>query len=466
MSLLVVGVSHHTAPLAVLERCALSAAEGRNLAEVLLATDHVSEAAVLATCNRLEVYAEVDAFHGGLVDVGTALVSRTGLDLATLTGHMYAHFGEHAVSHLFTVTCGLDSMAIGESQVLGQVRDMLQAGQQDGTVARGLDPLLQQALRVGKRAFSETGLAGTGHNLVDSALGHAGLAGVELGLAGALVIGAGSMSALAASRLRSAGIGSLTVANRSAERARRLADNVDADWLLTSQRDEFLDAMSRSDVVVTCTGAVGHVLDLRTVVQARERRAGRAAGRPAGQLVIDLALPRDVAPEVGQLPGVTLVDLAGLGKDLAAAGIGDDLEAVRGIVRTEVEAYTRTQRAQQVAPTVVALRQYAARVVDAELERLQGRLGPVDAQVNAEIERTVHRVVDKLLHTPTVRVKSLSAAGDGSRYAEALAQLFDLKVEGGTGGASVHDVSALLTVGDLDGLGVGVEAGAGRGGTR
>lgn len=457
MSLLVMGVSHRTAPFEVLERCAMSPDEARGLTAALLGTEHVSEAAVLGTCNRLEVYAEVDAFHGGLVDIGSALVARTGLDLDTLTAHMYAHYGDHAVNHLFTVVCGLDSMAVGESQVLGQVREMLRRGQDAGTVSRSLDPLLQQALRVGKRAFSETGLATTGHNLVDSALRHCAGVGIDLPASRALVIGAGAMSALAASRLRAAGVDSVTVANRSAERARRLAESVDGDWLLLTDERALTPALADADVIITCTGAVGHVLTLKTVAQARERRAWKSGGSPAPHLLVDLALPRDVAPEVAQLPGVTVVDLAELGENLADAEIGSELEAVRRIVQDEVDDYLQSRRVERVAPTVVALRQYAARVVESELDRLRHRLTDVEQAVTDEVERTVHRVVEKLLHRPTVRVKSLAAESDGGHYADALRALFDLPLDDASRGTSVPDVSALLHAGAQDALGLGDE---------
>ena len=458
MSLLVMGVSHRTAPLEVLERCAMSGDDSRGLAAALLGTEHVSEAAVLATCNRLEVYAEVGAFHGGLVDIGSAMVARTGLDLGTLTAHMYAHYGDHAVNHLVTVACGRDSMAIGESQVLGQVREMLRTGQETGTVSRALDPLLQQALRVGKRAFSETELSTTGHNLVDSALQHAAELGIDLTRASGLVIGAGAMSALAGSRLRAAGVHDIAIANRSAERAQRLAESVDGRWLLLSEGAALTRALADADVVITCTGAVGHVLTLKTIAKARERRAWKSGGQPAPQLLVDLALPRDVAPEVAQLPGVSVVDLAELGQDLSDAGIGDELEAVRGIVRDEVAGYLQAQRVERVAPTVVALRQYAARVVESELDRFRHRVTGLDQAVNDELERTVHRVVEKLLHRPTVRVKSLAAESDGGRYADALRELFDLPVDEAGGGASVPQVSALLSAGTPDALAVGIES--------
>ncbi len=445
MSLLVVGLSHHSAPLDVLERAALDATGARQLAATLLGSEHVSEAAVLATCNRLEVYADVTTFHGGLADVGATLSARTGMDLATLTDHLYVQYAEHAVAHLFTVTSGLDSMAIGEAQVLGQVRAMLRRGQDDGSLGRVLDPLLQQALRVGKRAHTETGLDGAGHSLVHAALAHADELAVPVGSARTLVVGAGAMSALAVATLSRSGARSITVANRTAERARGLAEQVGGRWLTLADDQALVEALAEADVVVSCTGAVGHVLTPELVSRAREL-AGAGAGPAHRQLLIDLALPRDVAPEVSSLDGVTVVGLGELGDELADAEVGADLQAAAAIVEAEVAAYLSQQRADSVAPTVVALRSYAGEVVAGELARLRQRLGDnLDDRVRAELDQTVRRVVDKLLHTPTVRVKSL-AAEDGGHYAAALRELFDLDMEPRGTGAPLQNVAEALAV--------------------
>lgn len=433
MSLLVVGLSHRTAPLDLLERAALDAEGTRDLSRRIWSGEHVGECVVLATCNRLEVYAAVATFHGGVADVGATLAERVGVPLHDLTEHLYVHYADRAVRHLFEVASGLDSMAVGESQILGQVRAALRRGQEDGTVSRLLDPLLQQSLRVGKRVHSETGLGRAGHSLVE-----AGLDGVEdvtvpLPSARALVVGAGAMSALAATTLQRLGAASITVANRTAARAQRLAEAVGGDWLTLADTPALVAALAEADVVLSCTGAVGHVLGEDVVREARDRRG------PAPQLVVDLGLPRDVAPSVGDLPGVTLVSLRELGERLAGTGTGEQIEAAREIVAAEVDSYLAEQRAAEVAPTVVALRSYARDVVTAELERLRQRLGgDLDERVDAEVTQAVHRVVDKLLHTPTVQVKRLAATEPGgASYAAALRELFGLDI---TDVATVSDV--------------------------
>ena len=441
MTTLVVGLSHRTAPLEVLERASLDAGAARALAVGARAAEDVTEAVVLSTCNRLEVYSEVTTFHGGLADVGAALVEATGVPLAELTDHLYVHYADRAVEHLFTVVCGLDSMAVGESQVLGQVRSALRRGQEDGSVGSALDGLLQRALRVGKRAHSETGLDHAGHSLVEAGLAHADEVVGPLADARVLVVGAGAMSALAATTAHRLGARDITVLNRTAARAQRLAEAVGGRWGALGESGGLEKALAGADVVLSCTGAVGHVVDAATVGAARALRGAGApggSGAAAPQLLVDLALPRDVAPEVGRLPGVVVVGLAELGAQLAAevggagSGVAADLRDARAIVTEESATYLAERRAAAVAPTVVALRTQAREVADAELARLRHRLGPeLDARVGAEVAQTVHRVVSALLHTPTVRMKHLAAdASSGPAYVEAVRELFDLDPAG------------------------------------
>ncbi|GAB3590329.1 glutamyl-tRNA reductase [Angustibacter peucedani] len=439
MSLLAIGLSHRTAPLGLLERVALSADAARDLAALALKGQHVSESLVLATCNRVEVYAEVDAFHGGLADLGESLCSATGVGLDELKDHLYVHYADRAVTHLFSVACGLDSMAVGESQVLGQLRQAVRGAQDAGDTGRVLEPLMQQALRVGKRAHAETAIDRAGASLVSAGLQRAErLLGPLPGLR-VLVVGAGSMSALTATTLQRQGAGSITVANRTPEHAERLAVAVDARAVpLTALGDE----LAQADLVVSCTGAVGHVVDVETASAAADLRTGRP------QLYVDLALPRDVDPAVAAVPGVTVADLEVLGQDLSAAALDEGVDQVRQLVEAEVEEYLAAVRVQAVAPTVVALRARAAEVVEAELARLGHRLPDVDPAVRDELQHTVHRVVEKLLHAPTVRVKELASRSDGGSYAAALRELFDLAPDDVTAVSEVpleSDVSALLT---------------------
>jgi glutamyl-tRNA reductase len=421
VSVLVVGLSHRSADLRVLERAAVPAGEVGKVLDELVRCDNVVEATLVTTCNRVEVYAVVQAFHGGLADIVNVLGRHSGLATGELYEHLYVHYAEAAVGHLFSVAAGLDSMVVGESQILGQVRAAYSTARETGTVGRTLHELIQRALRVGKRVHTETDLSRAGGSVVSEALADAdtrlgGLVGRR-----ALLVGAGSMGSLAAAALRRADIGEVVVANRTERTGARLAE------LLASQGvpataiglDELPERIAEADLVVSCTGATGTVLDVDHV---------RPRTEPL--VVVDLGLPRDVAAGVGELDRVTIIDLDSLQRRLASAPSGLDTRRATGIVADEVRDYLAGQRSAEVTPTVTALRRRAAEVVDAELLRLDTRLpevGPeVDQRVRAEVAQTVRRVVDKLLHTPTVRVKELASGPGGAEYAEALRELFQL----------------------------------------
>jgi glutamyl-tRNA reductase len=421
MSILVVGISHRTAPVALLERVALDADGVAKLTLDVAGSPHIDEVVALATCNRVELYLGVERFHAALFDATELLARHTGIVVDELTAHLYVHYENRAVHHLFSVACGLDSMVVGEPQILGQLRTALRAAQDGGTAGRVLHELFQQALRVGKRAHTETGIDRAGASLVGVALDLA--APILDGLAGrsALVVGAGSMSALSAATLGRYGVHEIVVANRTYARAEQLAASVDGSAVAL---DGLLDAMAGVDIVVTCTGAVGTVITADLVARAQARRSDRPL------VVLDLALPHDVDPDVRQVPGVVVIDLARLAEVLAPAQHGDDLAAVRAIVTAETTAFAGWSQAAGVTPTVVALRSRAADVVDAELTRLAGRLPDLDAGSREEVAQTVRRVVDKLLHAPTVRMKELATAPGGDTYAQLLRQLFDLDARG------------------------------------
>jgi len=432
MSVLVVGLAHHSAPVEILERAAVSSEDVPKLLDELCRSGSVAEAVLLSTCNRVEVYAVVEAFHGGLADVSGVLARHTGLDVNSLSAHLYVHYAASAVEHLFGVAAGLDSMVVGEAQILGQLRTAYSVATEAGTVGRVMHELAQQALRAGKRAHTETDLDAAGASVVSEALNDADrVLAADGGLAAkrGLVLGAGSMGALATAMLRRAGLGSLVVANRTPERAARLAENASADGLPARAvgLEELAGELELADVLVTCTGSVGTVLG----VEAVSRVLGGRDGRPL--VICDLGLPRDVDIAVGQLPGVHVIDLATLhdrlgevGRDNGGMTSTPAVREARQIVADEVTHYLSAQRSAEVTPTVTALRRRAAEVVDAELLRMSGRLPELPQDVRDELAHTVRRVVDKLLHTPTVRVKQLAEAPGGDTYAEALRELFGL----------------------------------------
>ncbi|WP_448641210.1 glutamyl-tRNA reductase [Geodermatophilus sp. URMC 63] len=427
MSLLAVGISHQTAPVALLEQFAMSRDDQVKALHELVESDHVSESLVLATCNRVEVFAEVDRFHGGVAEVSRVLARQAGATVEELSPYVTVHYEDQAVAHLFTVAAGLDSMVVGETQVLGQLRAAYALAQEEGTVGRELHPVAQHALRVGKRVHAETGIDRAGANLVTVSLDHAEARVGPLAGRPTLVVGAGSMGALAATTLSRRGA-LVTVASRSPESAARLAAAVDGD---TAELADLPRAIAAADVLVTCTGATGLVVSTDAVATAMAGRTGRPLA------VVDLALPRDVDPGVAALPGVHVVDLALLQGERSAAGgdpvagpVGaDDVSAAHVLIEAETALLRAERQAAAVAPTVSALRSQAAEVVDAELLRLSTRLPDLDARARNEIARTVRRVVDKLLHEPTVRVKELASTPGGVDYADALRALFGLGID-------------------------------------
>ena len=387
----------------------------------------IAETFVISTCNRVEIYAEVGRFHGGVAGLCEALSRHSGIPAQELTSCLYVHYEDRAIQHLLAVSSGLESMVVGEDQILGQVRSALKLAGEQGTLGRSLRDLGRLALRTGKRARAETGIDRLGLSLVSVGIdlaapglsdanpnGNTPLSGRHV-----LVVGAGSMSGLAVATAARAGAAQVTVANRTRAKAERLAAGI------SGAVADFADlpaAVAAADLVISCTGAANLVITEAIVRDVLVRR------RRGHELVLlDLAMPRDVDPAVGDLPGVSLIGMDEMrGTD---GGVGaDEIAAVRLIVEEEFAAYGSAVRAARVTPTVVALRVKAATVVDAELSRLAGRLSEegVSGHALEEIAQTVRRVVDKLLHAPTVRVKELASSPDGEEYAAALRVLFDL----------------------------------------
>jgi len=410
VSVLVVGISHNSAPVQLLEQLAIDNDGLHKLVQDVAHSEHVTEAAVIATCNRLEVYSEVDRFHGSVEQLSRLLVERADLRLEDVLPHLYVHYDDGAVSHLFKVTAGLDSMAVGESQILGQARAALQLGQELGTVGPALNTLFQQALRVGKRSHAETDIDKAAPSLVTAALERARSTVGDVAGLRVLILGAGAMAGLATATVSRLGAGEVVVVSRTAARAERLAKEYGAR---AAALDNLVEEVGQADIVIACAGARGHLV-----------RPEMIGAQPVA--LIDLALTRDIDPDCDDLANADLIDLATLATDLHASEAGQEVAAVRGIVSQEVTAFLAARRQAQVTPTVVALRTMATTVVEAEMARLDGRLPDLDDATRDEVLRTVRRVADKLLHEPTVRVKELTNEGGAISYERALAELFAL----------------------------------------
>jgi glutamyl-tRNA reductase len=433
VSVLVVGLSHKSAPVATLERAVVSGDTLAKLLRDVAQAEPVAETFVVSTCNRVEVYADVDRFHAAVTTICELLARHCGVPAHELTPHLYVHYEDRAVGHLLAVACGLDSMVVGEGQILGQVRSAIKLADEQGTVGRVLGELGRLALRTGKKARAETGIGQAGLSLLSVAIE---LAAASLGTAtpgngtaipgtaapgtealtgrDVLVVGAGSMSALATATVPRAGAGRIVVANRTRKNAERLAAKHGAT---VASLAELPAALAAADVVISCTGAAGHLITADMLPEERNQPL----------VLLDLAMPRDVDPAVASLPRVTVIGMDELSEHGTVAQ-AQDLTAVRAILEAELAEYQQANDAATVAPTVVALRAKAAKVVDAELARLAGRLTADGLSGHAldEIAQTVHRVVDKLLHAPTVRVKELAGSPGGEEYAAALRVLFDL----------------------------------------
>ncbi|MCO8272558.1 glutamyl-tRNA reductase [Actinoplanes sp. TRM 88003] len=425
MNLLSVGASYRTADVATLERLAIADHAVPGLLEKLVAQPFVGEAVVLSTCNRVEIYAAVNTFHGGLGDICNVLSEVSGIPATELAGHLYVHYDEAAVLHSFKVSSGLDSMVVGESQILGQLRDAYHAASEADTAGRLLHELMQQALRVGKRAHAETGIDRAGQSVVTAALDVAEAALGDLDGKRALVIGAGAMGALSVATLTRAGVGPLRITNRSAARADRLAEAYGA---VAVPYDELDAALAEADLVVSATASTEPVLT----------RARLEAAAPL--VVLDLAVPRDVAPDATGIAGVTVIDIDSLAATRRSMPAAAETAAVEQIVTGEVDHFLGWLRGADIAPTVAALRTRAEDVVTAELRKLYSRRSEFSEEQRADVSRTLHRVVQQLLHSPTVRVRQLAAEPGGDQYAALLRELFDLDVPHATPAAAVPEI--------------------------
>ena len=417
MSLLIVGLSHRSAPLPLLERASLSADAAGKLLDDVVAAPAIDEAMLLSTCNRVELYASVEKFHAGVGALSELLARHTGVSFDELSPYVYVHYEERAVQHLFAVTSSLDSMLVGEHQILGQVRAAFRLAQERGDAGTALHDAVEHALHAAKRAHAETGIDSAGATLIDIGLRLGATSVGDVAGRRAIVLGAGAMASIAVAALASSEVAELVVVSRTLDKAAVLAGRVGARAATMAQlENEIADA----DVLISCTGADGFVVSADIIGRAMSARAGRPL------FVLDVALPRDVEPAAATIPGVTLLDLEALKPAIDTAAVAGAVREARSIVDEELTAYLASRIALGVAPTVVALRDKAEQVVAAELHRLDRRLPALDDTARDEIATAVRRVVDKLLHAPTVRVQELAGMAGPQSYPEALRRLFDL----------------------------------------
>jgi glutamyl-tRNA reductase len=417
MSILVIGVNHRSGPLSVLERVTLSA-DGLPKAVATLANrDNIREVAVLSTCNRTEIYAVTEKFHGAYDDIRDFLVGIGGLNAEDLSAFVFAQHDEAAVEHLFEVAAGLDSVVIGESEILGQVKSAWEIAQSEGGARSTLNLLFRHAITAGKRARTETsigrGTVSMSHAAVEMAMERLGsLAGAQV-----LVVGAGAMGDGIAVALHNAGAGEIIVANRTAQRGDALADRVGGRAVGFERLPEVL---ATADLVLTCTGSEEPVITSELITLARQ------PVRP--MLLVDIALPRDVEPAVGELPGVTVWDLEDL-RTWAERGLNSrlsEVDSVRSILREQIDRFHAESTALQATPLVIAMRERAEQVRLQEIERHNSRLADLSPQQRESVDAVTRAIIAKLLHAPSVRLKDQAGTPRGERNAAAVADLFDL----------------------------------------
>jgi len=422
VSLLVVGLNHRTVPVELLERMTVPEEQLAKALHDLAGREHLLEVVVLSTCNRTEIYARCTHFHAAVGDVREFLAAHSGSDPDEFSDHLYTYYDEAAVAHLFSVAAGLDSMIVGESEILGQVRDAWQTAVREQTAPQLLSRMFKHAVESGKRVRTETGISRHPVSIPSAAVAVASEYLGDLDGAQVMVIGAGQMGSGVASTLRSRGVADVVVANRTIARAEQLAADIGARAIPLT---EIADTLVDTDVLLTST-ASSEVLVERAMV---EMVMACRDGKPL--LVVDVALPRDVDPGVGDIPDVTLLDLDDL-KEYAqrsAERRRGEIGKVREILAAEIERYRAERAAREVGPLVASLRESAESIRLGEMERFRSKLAKLDPDARDLVDAITQGIVNKLMHEPTVRVKDAAGTPRGDYYADALASLFDLPTE-------------------------------------
>ena len=420
LSLIVVGLNHRTTPISLLERVAISE---ENLPKALTQLgnyENVLEGAILSTCNRTEVYAMAPKFHAGVQDLRNFLGEFCHVAPEDLADHLYTFHEDGAVRHLFRVASGIDSMVLGESEILGQVRRAYQASLDEGLAHRVLGAAFRHALRVGKRARTETGIGRNPVSVSSAAVDLARKAFANKSLEGRsiAVVGAGKMGSLAAKALARSGASNITVVNRSEEKAQTLADELGIEARPWS---DLQAAIAESDIVISSTTAAGTVIDRATV-------EGAISDKTTPLLLVDIAVPRDIETSVGELPNVVLRDIDDL-RGVVDANLGSrvgEVSKVEDIISSELLRFVEWERSTEIGPTVTALVALANRLKDEELDRLAARAKGLSDEQRELVERSMSRLISKLLHLPINRAKELAMSKQGYLYVTALRELFEL----------------------------------------
>ncbi len=418
MMLVALGLNHRSAPLDVLERMSLSADLVPKALAELTSGEHVNEAVLVSTCNRVEVYAHVERFHDGYEQLRDALAVLTGVDSSDFADHLYVYSHDEAVRHLFTVTAGLDSAVLGEHEILGQIRTAWDTARLEGAASVLLEPLFSHAIKCGKRVRTDTAIgrrtASISHaavSLVEERIGD--LAGKRVLLVGAGEVGAGVANALA----RNADI-ELTVTNRTHDKAVDIAESLGGQPVAF---DSFEAELANVDIVISATGAPSIVISADAVDAAM-------AGRSDRLLMLDLAVPRDVDPAVLGHDDVGLLVLSDL-QAFANRGLEErqrEAVAARHLVDDEIDRYRATNTARELSPLLGSMYRWADAIRTDEIDRHSNKLASLDMESREAVEAVTKAIVSKILHEPSSHLRDAAGTARGDRLAEALRELFDL----------------------------------------
>jgi glutamyl-tRNA reductase len=424
MSIVVVGLNHKTAPVDVLERLSIPDERLPKALHQLSTYEHVLEGAILSTCNRIEAYAVVSKFHGGAQDLRNFFAEFCHIAPEDFSDHLYTYHDDGALRHLFRVAAGIDSMVVGESEILGQVRRAYQRAADEGMIHRVLGAAFRQTLRVGKRGRTETSI---GHNPVSvssAAVELARRAWRDGSLEGkkVAIVGAGKMGRLAAQALRASGAGDVTVVNRSEERGRDVAETFGA---ASRPFEDLPEVLAGSDIVICSTTSPQTVIDKRMLELARRNEAERPL------FVVDIAVPRDVDPAVAELPGVVLRDIDDL-RSVVEGNLGarmGEVGRVEELIAEELDRFSQWQRSTEIAPTAAALVEKADAIRAAEMDRIATQLAAMTPEQRDAVDHLSRRMVAKLLHAPLKSARDMAGSKQGQLYLTALQELFGLSDE-------------------------------------
>ena len=433
MSVFVVGLNHRSAPLALLERVGVPEVRLEKALAELRGLEHVQEAVVVSTCNRVEVYAFAATFHGAYENVREFLAEFSYTPLGEFSQQLYSLFGADAVAHLFRVVSGLDSAVLGENEIQGQVKRAWEAAQREGAAGPGLNRLFRHALQTGKRVRSNTSV-GTEKisSVCDAAVG---LLQRELGdLAGrrALLLGTGEVGQTGARIFSEMNLAEVCVASRTWQRASHLAAEVGGRAV---HLDELGDELASVDFLFCATGAPSVMLERSEIAAVMERR--RVNGGPAKSrklVVLDLAVPRDADPAIAEIDGVRLFDITDVQSFVAEAseaaeseGSLAEMHRAQTIINEEVQNHLAADSAEAMAPLIVDFRRSICDISQSEFDKFESQLASLNPDQRESVEALVHSIVNKVLHTPTARIRESADTADSEALGEALRDLFDLR---------------------------------------